>query len=51
MCAKAVNKCLFVSHSIPDQYKPQETCGTVVSNNPPLIVYCPDKYLTQKNVQ
>ena len=23
-------------------------CDTVVSNDPPLMVYCPDKYITQK---
>ena len=28
MCDKAVNRCFFVFHSIPDQYKTQEMCGS-----------------------
>ena len=48
MCNKAVNECLFVFDCILDQYKTLEMCDTVVSNDPPLIVYCPVKYITQK---
>ena len=48
MCDKAINRRFFVFDCIPDQYKTQEICETVVSNDPPLIVYCPDKYITQK---
>ena len=33
-----------------DQYKIQEICGIVVSEDPFLIVCCPDEYKTQKNV-
>ena len=34
--------------SIPDQYKTQEMCDRVVSEDLFLTVYCPDKYITQK---
>ena len=46
---KAVNRLyfsLFVFHSIPDQYKTQEMCGRVASEDPFLTLYCPDKYQT-----
>ena len=33
-----------------DQYKIQEIYGMVVSEDPFLIVCCPDKYKTQKNL-
>ena len=32
MCDKAVNKCFFVFHSIPEQYKTQEMCDIVLIN-------------------
>ena len=31
----------------PDQYKTQENCDRVVSEDPFLIVYCLDNYKTQ----
>ena len=34
----------FVYNSIPDQYKTQKICDTVVFNYPSLIGYCLDKY-------
>ena len=37
---------VFLFDSIPEQYKTQEMCNTVASNDPSLIVYCPDKYIT-----
>ena len=40
----------FVFVSIPDQFKNQETSDRVVSEDPFLIFYCPDKYVTQKCV-
>ena len=43
-----INKCFFVFNFIPDQYKLQEMCDTVVSNDPSIIVECLDKYITQK---
>ena len=46
MCDKAVNSCFFVS--IPDQYKTQEMCDTIASENPSLIAYWIDKYKTQR---
>ena len=33
----------FVFDLNPDQYKTQERCGIVVSADPFLILYCPDK--------
>ena len=48
MCNKAVNRCVFVFGSIPDRYKTQEMCYSVVSEDPCLFVYCPDKYITHK---
>ena len=37
----------FVFDSIPNQYKTQEMCDRVVSEDVFLIVCCPDKYKTQ----
>ena len=37
----------FVVNSIPDQCKTQEICDLVVSLYPLIIMYCPDKYVTQ----
>ena len=34
ICNKAVNRCFFVFDSIPDQYKTQEMCDKVVSEDP-----------------
>ena len=48
MCDNAVNRCFFVFYSIPDQYKTQELCYIVIPEDPSLIVYCPDKYKTQR---
>ena len=39
---------LFVFDAIPNQYKTQEMCSRVVSEDPFLIVYCPDKCKTQR---
>ena len=44
MYDNAVNKFFFVFDSIVDQYKTQEMCDTVVSNDPSIIVHCLDKY-------
>ena len=43
MCDKAVNRCLLVFIYIPDRYKTQEMCGRVISEDPFMLVYCPDK--------
>ena len=49
MCEKAVNRYFFVFDSIPDQYRTQEMCDTVVYEDPSLIIYCcPDKYKTKR---
>ena len=48
MCNKAVTRCVFVFDSIPDRYKTQEIRYRVVSGDPFLFVYCPDKYITHK---
>ena len=50
MCDKAVNRCFFVFHSIPDQFKTQEMCDTVAPEDPSLILYCSDKYKLKKHV-
>ena len=38
---------LIVFDTNPDWYKTQEMCDRVVSEDPFLIAYCPDKYITQ----
>ena len=50
MCNKAVNSNFFLFDSIPDQGKTPEMCDRAISDYPFLIVYCPNKYITQKNV-
>ena len=45
-CDKVVNICFL--YSIPDWYKTQNMCDRVVSEDPYLIVYCPNKYVTQE---
>ena len=39
---------LFVFDSTRSHYKAQEVCDRVASEDPFLIVYCPDKYITQR---
>ena len=34
MYDKAVNRCFFLFYSIPNQYKIQETCDRLVSDDP-----------------
>ena len=46
MFDKAVNMCFFIFDSISDWYKTQQMCERIVSEDPFLIVYCPDKYET-----
>ena len=48
MCDKAVNRFFSVFDSIPNQNKTQEVFEGVISEDPFLIVYCPDKYITQR---
>ena len=48
ICNKAVHRSFFVFDFIPAWYKTQEMCDRVVSQDPFLIVYCPDK--NPKNV-
>ena len=38
----------FIFDSIPDQYETKQICDIVVSLYPFKIVYCPDKYKTQR---
>ena len=38
----------FVFASILDWYKTQEICDRVISEDPFLTGYCPDKYKTQR---
>ena len=48
MCDDAFNRFCLVFDSIPDWYKTQEMCDK--TNDPFLIVYCLDKYKTQKRM-
>ena len=48
MCDKAVDKCPFVFHSVPDQYKTHEICDKIVSDDPFKLKYCHDRYKTQE---
>ena len=48
MCDKVVNIYFFVFDFIPDWYRTQELWDRVVSEDPCLIEYCPEKYITQK---
>ena len=49
MCDKAVNRCFFLYLILfLIDIKLKKMCDRVVSENPFLIVYCPDKYVTQK---
>ena len=50
MCDKAVDKCPFVFHSVPDQCKTHEMCGKIVSDDPFKLKYCRDRY-DSRNVQ
>ena len=43
MCNKVVNICLFLSDSIPDQYKTQEMCDKAVDNYLYLFLFPIDK--------
>ena len=45
---ECVNNFFFVFDSIPDLYKTQEMFDRVVSKHPFLIVYFPDKCITQR---
>ena len=44
MSDKDVIRCFFAFYFIPNQHNTQEMCDRVVSKDPFLIVYCPDKY-------
>ena len=48
MCDRAFNRCFFVSDFVPDWYKTQEICYSLVSENNFLIVYCLGKYKTYR---
>ena len=50
MSDKAINTCFIVFYSTPDLYKTQGMCDRVVSKDPFLLIYCPDRYKSQKNV-
>ena len=47
MCVKAVGTCVFVFHSVSDQYKTQKMCNKAVSNDPFTLKYCLGRYKTQ----
>ena len=43
MSHKAVDKCPFVFDYVPDQYKPQEMCDKIVSDDLFKLKYCHDR--------
>ena len=47
MCGKAVNRCFFVFDSIPNQYKTQKMCSSIICEDPFSIRYDLDQYKTQ----
>ena len=47
MCDKAVNICFTLFHSVFNQCKTQEMSGRVVSEDPFMLIYCPDRCKTQ----
>ena len=48
MCDKDLDRCFLVFDSVPNQYKIQEMCSKVVSEDPSLIVYCSNTCKTKK---
>ena len=50
MCDKAADTCLFAFGFVLDKYKTQEMSDEVVSKEPFMLKYCPDRFKTQKNV-
>ena len=48
MCNKAVNTCLIVFDSIHDRYITHKFCDKVVSEDPFMLKYFPEKYKTQE---
>ena len=48
MCGKAVNRCFFVFDSIPNQYKTQKMCSSIICEDPFSIRYDLDQYKTQQ---
>ena len=48
MCDKAINTCFFVFTSVPDQCKTQEIGNRVISEDPFMLIYCLNRYKTQK---
>ena len=48
MCIKAIDTCLCVFDSVPNQYKTQKMYNKVVSNDPFILKHCPNRYKTQE---
>ena len=48
MCDKAVNRCFFVFDSIPNKYKIQDMCNSIICQDSLSIRYVPDQYKTQQ---
>ena len=52
MCVKSINTVnIFDFVPDPDQYKTQEMCDKVVSQDPFMLKYCPGKYKTKKCIR
>ena len=50
MCGKPLDRCYFALVYVADWYKTQEMCDRYVSEDPFLILYCPDKYKNSNSV-
>ena len=37
-------------HSVLNQYKTQEVSDRVVAEDPSMVIYCPNRYKTQKSM-
>ena len=44
MCGKPLDRYYFALVYVADWYKTQEMCDRYVSEDPFLILYCPDKF-------
>ena len=50
MCIKAVDVDLWQLWDVPDGYKLQEMCDAAVRENPSFLIYVPDWFLRQQQV-
>ena len=48
MCDKAVDDYSIALEFVPERYKSKEISDKIISENPFMLKYCHDKYITQK---